>query len=68
MLSILDGLHHIISYLLCTIDYKKNGPLYNESTYEVMTYMPASSYDGRHGQHSLRPVQELLLIQDRERY
>ena len=30
--------------------------------------MPASSYDGRHGQHSLRPVQELLLIQDRERH
>ena len=30
---------HIISYLLCTIDSEKNGPLYNESACEVMTYM-----------------------------
>ena len=59
---------HIISYLLCTIDSKKNGPLYNELTYEVMTYMPASLDDHRHGQHSLRSVQVLLPIQDRERH
>ena len=40
---------HIISYLLRTIDSKKNGPLYNESTYEIMTYMPASLGNRRCG-------------------
>ena len=40
---------HIISYLLCMIDSEKNGPLYNESTYEVMTYMPATPDDRRRG-------------------
>jgi hypothetical protein len=40
---------HIISYLLHTIDFEKNGPLYNELTYEVMTYMPASPDDHHHG-------------------
>ena len=59
---------HIISYLLCSIDSERNGPLYNESTYEVMTYMPASSNNHHHGQHALRSVQELLPIQDRERH
>ena len=57
---------HIISYLLLTIDSKKNGPLYNESTYEVMTYMPARLDDRRRGQRALRSVEELLPIQDRE--
>ena len=33
-----------------------------------MTYMPASPDDHRHGQRALRSVQELLLIQDRERH
>ena len=32
---------HIISYVLRTIDSEANGLLYNESTYEVMTYRPA---------------------------
>jgi len=54
---------HIISYLLRTIR-----TLYNESTYEIMTYMPVSPNDSRHGQHALRSVQELLPIQDRERH
>ena len=53
---------HIISYLLCSIDSKRNGPLYNESTCEVMTYMPASPDDRRCGQRALRFVQELLPI------
>ena len=57
---------HIISYLLLTIDSKKNGPLYNESTYEVMTYMPTNMDDRCHGQRALRSIQELLPIQDRE--
>jgi len=57
-----------MSYLLCTIDSEKNGPLYNELTYEVMTYMPASLDDRRRGQRALRSVQELLPIQDRERH
>jgi hypothetical protein len=43
---------HIISYLICTIDSEKNGPLYNESTCEVMTYMPASPDDHCHGQRA----------------
>jgi hypothetical protein len=59
---------HIISYLLRMIDFEKNGPLYNESTYEVMTYMPASLDDRRCGQRALKSVQELLPIQDRERH
>ena len=59
---------HIISYLLCTIDSRKNGPLYNKLTCELMTYMPASLDDRRHGQHALMSVQELLPIQDRERH
>ena len=59
---------HIISYLLCSIDFERNGPLHNESTYEVMTYMPASLDDHHHRQHALRSVQELLPIQDRERH
>ena len=59
---------HIISYLLCTIDSEKNGPLYNESTCKVMTYMPASLDDHRRGQRALRSVQELLPIEDRERH
>ena len=59
---------HIISYLLRMIDSENNGSLYNESTYEVMTYMLASP-DGCHcGQCALRSVQELLPIQDRERH
>ena len=53
---------HIISYLLHSIESKRNGPLYNESTCEVMTYMPASSDDHRRGQHALRSIQELLPI------
>ena len=40
---------HIISYLLRTIDFEKNGLLYNESTYVVMTYMLASLDDRRRG-------------------
>jgi len=40
---------HIISYLLCTIKSKKNGLLYNESTCEVMTYMPASPHESCRG-------------------
>ena len=59
---------HIISYQLCSIDSKRNGPLYNELTYEVMTYMAASLDDHRHGQRALRSIQELLPIQDRERH
>ena len=59
---------HIISYLLSMIDSGKNRPLYNESTYEVMTNMPASSDDRDHGQCALRSIQELLPIQDRERH
>ena len=59
---------HIISYLLCMIDSEKNGPLYSELTCEVMTYMPASPDDHRHGQHAFRSVQELLPIQNRERH
>ena len=59
---------HIISYLLRTIDSEKNGPLYNESIYEVMTYIPSSLDDRRRGQRALRSVQELLPIQDRERH
>ena len=59
---------HIISYLLCMIDSKKNGPLYNESTYEVMTYMLVSPDNHCRGQRTLRSVQELLPIQDRERH
>ena len=59
---------HIISYLLRTIDSEKNGPLYNELTCEVMTYMLASLDDHHHGQHALRSPQELLPIQDRERH
>ena len=39
---------HIISYLLRMIVSEKNGPLYNKSTYEVMTYMPASLDDRCH--------------------
>jgi len=58
----------IVIYLLRTIDSKKNGPLYNELTYEVMTYMLASPDDHRRGQRGLRSVQELLPIQDRERH
>ena len=58
---------HIISYLLCMIYSKKNGPLY-ESTCDVMTYMLASSDDHRRGQRALRSVQELLPISDRERH
>ena len=53
---------HIISYLLRTIDSKKNGPLYNKSTCEVMTYMPASLDNHHHGQRALRSVQEMLPI------
>ena len=53
---------HIISYLLSSIDSERNGPLYNESTCEVITYMPASPDGRRHGQHALRSVQELLPI------
>jgi len=53
---------HIISYLLRMIDSKKNGSLYNESTYEVMTYMLVSPNDRRRGQHALRSIQELLPI------
>ena len=53
---------HIISYMLRSIDSKRNGPLYNELTYEVMTYMPTSPDDRRRGQHALRSVQELLPI------
>jgi len=37
----------IINYLLRSINSKRNGPLYNESTCEVMTYMP-TSLDDRH--------------------
>ena len=59
---------HIISYLLRSIDFERNGPLYNELTYEVMTYMPASPDDRHHGQRALRSVQERLPIQDRERH
>ena len=59
---------HIIGYLLCTIDSEANGPLYNESTYEVMTYMLASPNDHHHGQHALRSVQKLLSVQDREKH
>ena len=59
---------HIISYLLCMIDSKKNGPLYNELTCEVMTYMPASPDYRCCGQCALRSIQELLPIQDRERH
>ena len=53
---------HIISYLLCMIDSEKYGPLYNESTYEVMTYLQASLDDRHCGQRALRSVQELLPI------
>ena len=53
---------HIISYLLRTIDSEKNGPLYNESIYEVMTYIPSSLDDRRRGQRALRSIQELLPI------
>ena len=59
---------HIISYLLCMIDSEKNGPLYNESTYEVMTYMPASLNNRHRGQRAHRSVQELLPIQDRDKH
>ena len=59
---------HIICYLLCIIDSERNGPLYNELTCEVMTYMPASLDDRHHGQHALRSIQEMLPIQDRERH
>jgi hypothetical protein len=59
---------HIINYLLCTIDSKMNGSLYNESTYKVMTCMPASLDDHHRGQHALRSVQELLPIHDKERH
>jgi hypothetical protein len=59
---------HIISYLLRMIDSEMNGPLYDKSTFEVMTYMPASLDDRRRGQRALRSVQELLPIQDRERH
>jgi hypothetical protein len=59
---------HTISYLLCTIDSEANGPMYNESTCEVMTYMPACPDDRRRGQCALWSVQELLPIQDRERH
>ena len=59
---------HIISYQLCSIDSKRNGPLYNELTYEVMTYKP-TSLDDRHPRHrALMSIQELLPIQDRERH
>ena len=50
------------------INSKANGPLYNESTYEVMTYILASLDDCRHGQRALRSVQELLPLQDKERH
>jgi len=53
---------HIISYLLCSIDFERNGLLYNKLTCEVMTYMPASLDDRRRGQRALRSVQELLPI------
>ena len=59
---------HIISYLLCSIDSKRNGLLYNESTWEVMTYMVASPYDHHCGQHALWSIQVLLPIQDKERH
>ena len=59
---------HIISCLLHMIDSKENGLLYNESAYEVMTYMLASPNDHHRGQCTLRSVKELLPIQDRERH
>ena len=40
---------HIIRYLLRTIDSEKYGSLYNESTYEVTTYLQASRDDRRCG-------------------
>jgi len=59
---------HIISYLLHSIDSKRNGPLYNESICEVMTYMPASLDNLHHGQYALRSVQELLPIKDMKQW
>ena len=59
---------HIISYLLCSIDSERNGPLYNELTYEVMTYMLASLHDHHLGQHAFMSIQVLLPIHDRERH
>ena len=53
---------HNISYLLCMIDSKKKGALYNKSTCEAMTHMPASLEDRHRGQHALRSIQELLPI------
>ena len=59
---------HIINYMLRSINSERNGPLYNKSTCEAMTHMPASLEDRHRGQHALRSIQELLPILDRERH
>lgn len=56
---------HIISYLLRTINFDKNG-VYNESPCELMTYMPATMDDRHRGHRAPRAAQQQLSIMDRE--